>query len=106
MRKFLIFGFLTALYLANPAHSEDIACPSLEADAVAQKGQMLQALVELWWMKRRLPMRQVPDHVALRRGTDKRYDVLFIKNGCSVASIAVPQDLLERYLRKRLGPEI
>lgn len=97
---------IVVMALCHSAKAEQIECDRSAQSHLAQDGQMLQAMVELWWFRKRLPMHQNPDHVSFKRSTKKSYIISYFRQGCSVASLTLPADLLQRFLRKRIGPEV
>lgn len=93
------------LAMGTVAHGAKPDCIHSHPTQALRSGQILQAMVELWWVRKRLPMHLIPDQVAFERQTEQVYAVQYLHHGCAIASLEVPSDLLQRFLLKRLGPE-
>ena len=66
---------------------------------------MLKAMVELWWARKRLPMRSAPDSVLLQTLSADNATVTFARSGCVLARLTIPRDALKKYLNRRVGPQ-
>lgn len=93
--------------LAFPAHGALSQC-STPSNTVGwhSSGPAVRALVELWWKKKRQPMRRAPDLVTLDGASGDDVSITYFRDGCQITVLTLPKKAVGTFLERHLGPSI